>query len=704
MPTATPTKPSQAGTQPKKPPLTMRQKAFLARQHARTAHHHTRGVQKQAAPFVGMGLLVLAATALHAAKDATAADAEILGSTAAVCVVVAVVAAKQMNKRLDDRKALHRGLAFVTTAAGWLTYTTAFGVTWDAVGFLVAVGSVLSLHWWRQHRIPNQTNLPVIDFPDPPAADEVSYYQRRWDEYVACAGGQLPGSRLESPEQVKAGWRYVLRLVPGKQSIASLMSAMVLIRGGLGLTIDQDVIAEKHPVLAEPAVQLTVVTKPQVRDDQEWPGPQTFQDGYVDMGPFIDGEGHARWKVYSKDRMFGGYIQGGSGAGKSRLIESIVMPIADSQTHPTVFWYADGQGGSSSPTLMRHADYAARTHEQTKQLFACAMLIVELRQDENSVLEVLDENGDFEDTIGFVPAADRPGLLIVYDECHKGMSKVENADDWLVIQYMIMTIAREGQKVGVQVICASQESTLGAFGGAGNNAEMVRSNLLMGNGVMMRSKDANARQVFKVDDDPSQFPPIPGYALLVDPEEGARTAPFRAYFLTNTLRKEWPAKIRWRSLDRGTANAAGTFYLHRRELAQMAKEEVRRRIEARRAGNPTESGVDRILATASASAQGGDGSAALGDLPEVADFPVWNPVTGKVQAKQMRDGHRKVLDALKAGFSKPTPIAEATGYSSRQVHNLLDELIDEFGKVERVIRPEGPQKHGEYRLVEDATW
>lgn len=270
------------------------------------------------------------------------------------------------------------------------------------------------------------------------------------------------------------------------------------------------------------------------------------------------------------------------------------------------------------------------------------------------------------------------------------MSKIENAEDWVVIQYMAMTVAREGQKVGVQAILASQESTLGAFGGAGNNAEMLRSNLLMGNGVMMRSKDANARQVFKVDDDPSQFPVMPGYALLIDPEEGARTAPFRAYFLTDRLRKEWPSKIRWRSLPDGDANTAGMAYLMRHQLAEMAKEETRRRIKERREGRGMTNPLDRIFAAA----KGGDGAEQVTPIEaeQVASFPVWNPVTEQVQARQMHDSHRKVLDALKVGICSPKPIAEATGIGQRQVHNLLDELMDEFGRVER-------DGHGKYRLV-----
>lgn len=678
-----PTAPS-AKQADKRPPLTMKQKALLAQHHARTAHSATKGVLPAVAPFAGMGLLVLASTALNAAEQATEADATIFASTAATCIVVAVVASMVLKKRLDDRKSMVRAVAFVTVSAAWLIETARWGLNPGAVVILGALGTALSLHWWRKKRIPNAA--PRVEVPQATVAASADQYVARWDEFIGCSGGQLPGSKLESPQKIDAGWRYVLRLVPGKQSIASLMSVMILIRGGLGLTIEQDIVAEKHPVFAEPAVQLTVVTKSPIKDAHEWPGPESFRDGYVDMGPFVDGEGHARWKVYTKDRMVGGYIQGGSGAGKSRLIEAIVMPIADSQTHPTVIWFGDGQGNSSSPMLMKHADFSARSHEQIGQMVVCAKLIMELRQDENG----LDEE------VGFTPTDDRPGLLVVIDECHKPLSKIENSEQAEGLQYLEATIAREGQKVGVQLLLASQESTLGAFGGAGNAAEMLRSNLLMGNGVMMRSKDANARQVFKVAEDPSQFPALPGYALLIDPEEGARTAPFRGYHLTDPLRKFWPDRIRWRELDLGSANAAGMAYVMRRELAEMAKEEIRRRVEARRNGTHLGQQIDRIFSAANA-ARGGDG-AELADVPPVAQFPVWNPRQETVTSpgKGMHDGHRKVLDALKVGIRSPSPIAEATSYSVRRVHQLLDELMDEFELVER-------DRHGEYRLVEAAN-
>lgn len=659
----------------KRPPLTTRQRAMLAAQYARTGHHHTKGIYPQVAPFAAVGALTLASAALNAAKDATEADAQILGGTAATCFVVAVVAAVQFRQRLNDRKSLLRAYGFITVCAGWLTSTTAFGLSLNAVGVLGAMGAALSFHWWREKRIPNTRPAPTPPPVDGTAA-EAARYMNRWAEHLGAPGGPLAGSTLEAPKKIDSGWQFVLRLVPGKQHIAALMSIMMLVRGGLGLTIDQDVMAERHPVLAEPNVRLTVVTKSPIKDDVVWPGPETFVDGRVRLGPYSDGIGHAHWTVYKGGRMKGGFLQGGSGSGKTRMVESIALSVAASETHPTVVWYGDGQGNSSSPMLMKHCDWGAQNFEQIGVMFAAAHLVMELRQDENGLNEAID----------FTPTDDRPGLLIILSECHKPLSKMENPVGWAALQKIIESIAREGQKVGVAEILETQESTLGAFGGAGvnNSPEMIRSNLLMGNGVMLRSLDSNAKQVFKVPDDPSQFPELPGYALMVAGDAGGRTATFRGYYVTDKLRDEWAPRIRWRSLDTGSGNAAGKVYLQRRELAEQARETIRLRVQARRNGTYVSDNLDLMAGLVTPPPAGGDGST-IGDFPPITPFPVWDlrAATGKRPASEMHQGHKAVLAQLGSGVASPKGIAEATGYSERQVHNLLDELMDKFQVVQR---------------------
>lgn len=647
----------------------------------------TRSLAPQLAPPVAMGVLVLAAAAVTAAKNSTDSDTGIVMGTAAAAFVIAVVAAVVLRQRLDDKKAKARALAFVGVAAGWLTCTAVTGLSLNAVGVLVVLGSALSLHWWRARRIPNHTPKPP-----PPPGPRVDVYATRWETNVAGQGGALPGSALTDWHPVVGkdgtpiGDRYTLRLVPGRQNLGSVVAALENLRTGLRLQPADELIVERHPTLDAAALQFTVVTRSPVRESQVWPGPSAFNSatGRVSLGPFTDGEGVGTWKAYTDNRLWGGYISGGTGSGKSRMLESIAFSLGGSGTHPTVVWFADGQGGASSPLLVKTADHSAITHEAIHQMLAGMHLIILLRQDEN----LLD------DREGFTPTEDRPGLLAIIDECHKPLSKLENPELAEHTQYLEATIAREGGKVGVALILASQESTLGAFGGAGNLAEMLRSNLLTGNGVILRSKDANAKMVFGVDVNPKAFPDLAGYGFLVDPEPGGRSAPFRGYYVTDEQRGYWPQRIRWRSLDVGAAAAYGPLYVRRREMAAEAKEAVRRRVEARRAGRPVPAG-DGARSLAMPVRAGGVAQVV------VAQFPVWDssgaaPTKADGSGKQLHDGHRKVLDALASGHTSPRAVQDATGYSERQVHNLLGELRDEYGLV---VGGQGAGEHGRYRLA-----
>jgi len=636
------------------------------------------GLGPQLAPHAGLALIVIAAAALHAAGEATGAETTVVLSTAATALTLGIVVAFACRRRLTSRAARHRAHAFIAVVGVWLTTVTAIGMSFDALGLLAVFGWALSLHWWRDKRIPNR---PLVAAELVAPAEDP--YTARWHRYLG-KDGDWSGSRLEAREDVRDGViRYVLRLVPGRHTYGKVMGALELIRGVLGLTPGQDIIIERHPVLPSPNLRLTVVTRSPVTVDQVWPGPEAFspKTGRVNLGPFIDGEGIATWKAYTKNRLWGGYLCGITGTGKSRMIESICLSLAASDTHPTVIMYGDGQGGSSSPLLMRHADYSARTHEQVELMLAGLLLVMALRQDENA----------FEELEGFTPSDSRPGVLAVVDECHKPLSKAENPTGALRVQYMMSTVAREGGKVGVALVLASQQSTLDAFGGAGNYADALRSNLLAGNGVLFRCKSNNAKTVFGVDIDPRAFPEMPGYAYLIDPEEGARSAPLRGYYVTDEQRKHWPTNIRWRSLETGSASAFGPNYINRHAIAEQSRAELKARIEARRRGEvitgiPSAPDPSAIPVTRTIPAPN--------PHPAVAQFPIWNPsaLTRPAPAPisipavhepsvKVTEAHTRLADAiasgrvLRDGYCKPATIAEHFGISTKWAGILLNGLV-----------------------------
>lgn len=609
------------------------------------------GLRPQLAPHAAVGALVVAAGAARIAAHVTGDEQTVATWVAGTAFVVAVVAATRVRRRVFDKRARRRALAFLAVAVGWLTGVTLAGLSLGAIGLLMALGYGLSMHWWRQH--PVGLIQPRVSR---------SQYQRLWAEHNGASDGALPGSRLTNPEPIKAGMRFALKLRPGKQTLGMAVAAMEKLRGGLHLLADQQMLLETHPTEPEPTVLMTIVTKSPIKEAVDWPGPSAFDSatGRVMLGPYADGEGVATWRAYTDNRLWGGFIQGGTGSGKSRLIESIAFSLAASQSHPTVIWYGDGQRGASSPLLMRHADLFAGTYEQIHAMLVALELLMLLRQQENVERELE----------GFAPAEDRPGALGVIDECHKVFDKTQNPRSWLECQRIAATIAREGGKVGVALLLASQEPTLGAFGGAGSPyCEVLRSNLLSGNGIMLAGKDPNAKTIFGVDDNPKTFPTYGGYGMVTSPAPGERQAHFRGYYLSERLRKYWPERITWRDLSTSEGHVAmGPAYAQRersfadRKASILGRPPARTAVPAQRQPEP---------------AGGGDGIALK--VFGGGTFPIWTVFETKARQdaqQRLKPSHEKVIAAIRSGHTSPQRIADAVDLSVRQVHNLLDDLAE----------------------------
>ncbi|MEO3930931.1 hypothetical protein ABGB07_44880 [Micromonosporaceae bacterium B7E4] len=629
-------------------------------------------MRAQFAPHAAVGAIVVAAGAARIAASLSGDEATTALWVAGAAFVIGVVAATQVRRRVFDKRGRRHAMAFIAVAAGWLTTVTLTGLSLGAIGVLMAVGYALSMYWWRQH--------PVGLIQPKPTR---SQYQRLWSENIGCGDGCLPGSRLTHPEPIGAGIRYTLRLRPGKQHMDMVIEKMRTIRGGLYLLKDQQVLVEPHPTEPEPAVLLTIVTKSPIKESIDWPGPSAFdsETGRVRLGPFADGEGTATWRAYTDNRLWGGFIQGGTGSGKSRLIDQLALSLAASETHPTVIWYGDGQGGASSPMLMRHADLFAGTFERMGDMLAAMELVVLLRQQENVERELE----------GFTPVDDRPGLLGVIDECHKLFDKEQNPLGWKDAQRRAATIAREGGKVGVALLLASQEPTLGAFGGAGSDyCEVLRSSLLTGNGIMLAGDDPNAKTIFGVEDNPKKFPRYGGYGMVTKPAPGERRAHFRGYLLTNELRKEWPGRIVWRELS------AAEGFVAMGEEAYAARE---RSYADRRASLSLPVRIRPERQTVHPAGSDGAALAVFGG----SVFPSWSTFAAAAEqeaSRKLGPGHERVLDALRSGHQKPAAIGNATKYSDRQVYNLLDDLM-EWGLVRREVPAGG--KLGYYVPVEQAA-
>jgi predicted ATPase len=518
----------------------------------------------------------------------------------------------------------------------------------------------------------------------------------RWNKNLGGKGKKLPGTKLTEMEIIGSGFRFTLELVPGHQTVSQVQGMVASLRGGLRLLPGQDIVIESHPTEPEPTALLTIITKSTVKTDQVWPGPELSFDaerGSVLMGPYIDGEGIARWSTYRKDGMFGGFIQGGIGSGKSRLIENIATALAGSNTHPTTIWFACGQGGASSPYLMKKATATATTAEQVYQMLLAAVAVMDVNGLENQA----------NDSVGFFPTPQRPGLLIIIDEFHNFLDEAQLGELANKIQALMVKLAREARKAGVALLLATQEPLLAAFGHP-RLADNLRSRLLEGNGVMMRSETNNAKQVFKVEVNARDFPDMPGYGFLARPAPGDRQAPFRGYYVNDEAIARWASSFTWRVLSKlqesAVAEDAGRWYIDRNKLADARQSENAARLARLRAGlsKPKEEReaqkvADQTGVRTTIGASFGDGMPGVDDVTKFwSSGPAAMHEPTAAERAALGDSHRKVMDAIRRGAATPTEIQEATGLAKTRTHELLKELTS----MELIHKPTG---YGSYALV-----
>ncbi|MGW1059374.1 hypothetical protein [Micromonospora rubida] len=603
------------------------------------------GLGAQAAPWAAMGALVVAAAACRVAVNVTGAEQETALTVAGVAFTAAVVTAWATRRRIADRRMRHRFVAALYLAAGWLATVTATGLTLGAVAALTIFGCGLSLLWWREHRIG-----PGLR---PERSGSAVDYTARWAGNLSCAGGLLAGSAAFGQHPVTGGVRFTVRLVPGKQELSTVTGAFGKIRTGLGLQRTDELMAEHHPDRDQAHVLVTVLRRsPVLLRDNVWPdgGAYDPMTGRVALGPYVDGDGYATWRVYTSNSIWGGFLVGAQGSGKTRMMEGIVMSVVAAT--PTVVFFADGHGesGASSRLLRDHCDYFAGTVEQLRAMLDGVHRLAEARFDDMMI----------DDLEGFTPAEEHPGLIVVIDECHKFFAY----DD---VQELVANLITEYRKVGITVIAATQSGNLDRAFGTGRHADALRSALLTGNGVVLRIKSGSIKDVLKLSYDPRDFPDTPGYARMVDEK---REVAFRGFRVTDRQVAELPRRMHWRCLSTAEATAFGPGYADRKGIRVKAKAEALRRRAARLAGvyvPPADATPVASVTGASAPPQ------VVAELLEDVVFPVW---PGSVEPEfELSDSHRKLLGAVASGITQSKDIQVAISLSSARFYQLARDLL-----------------------------
>lgn len=557
------------------------------------------------------------------------------------------------------------------TASVWAGLAVHRGPSWQVLAALVVATVALSARWWRHHRLGYPTG-PIVDEPD-----ELDSIPARFGRYVGSNTGPLPGAWLSDRAETKAGEQYTLNLVPGRQTLRSALGVLDKISSGLNSPAG-DLVLEEHPSEAPTQLLLTVVHRSPVKHTAAYTGPELDHPGgevRIRVGPYADGDGHATWRLWTPGdephagSWWGGLIIGGMGAGKSRLVEEIAIGAA--ATGHTVTWFIDPQGGASSPALARHADWYV-DGDNAAHMLTAAENLVGWRAKENA------SNG----WIGFDPAPDRPGVVIFIDEAHEVFAA--NTERWT-------TLGRKCRKVGVSLVALSQYPGLTTFG----KSEPLRAAVMAGNGIIMRAESRMNNQLMPgVEVDPLTLPNLPGYGYTLARGQGARLAPFRAFYVTNP--QDWLAAHPQAPLDPVAAHAAGPTYTQRKHKAEADRAQLRAQLDAITSGTappmPTAAAgpvqpVERDEATHSVWPRL-DLAADADDAGDQGD-----PAATATRLPPLTGAQARVWDALAPGGEhRFKDLLQATGWSKARLHTVITELV-ENGQVTKA-------GHGRYRRTQ----
>lgn len=580
------------------------------------------------------------------------------GTYLVAAVLLWLHAEKQAGKdgRKSRRYRQRRKYRILASSAGlvwiaWADATSAGG--WRAVTLLIGAYALGALGVALfGSKIPNPAE-PVVDQPTPaPAAvvdSEAMRLERLYNEYLGCPRGRLEGARVIDRLDIVNGGRIILQLLPGQQSVETVRNVIPMIRTGLRCG---DVLVEEReddPLI----VSITAMRRMAVRETQHWAGPRVDEDtGRVYLGPHIDGDGTAFWQLLQNKRLKNGFALSTTGYGKSALLR--LLALAASSTGKISVVYADGSDGSSDPFMANYAQLSAFGTESIEVLSHALVAGLEYRRAENSSF---GEEG-FE-----LGALNRPGVLVLFDECHVPLRKNKAIFDNFEL------LARDGNRHGIGVVLATQDCTVNAFGGR-DSSDALRDAVTIINTFVGPVVSSNAGAILPdLPADPRKLPKDAGYFVCSE-APGRRKAPFRAWYADPKL--DWDEKIPAVPLDTAFITAMGDVYKEWEKQQAAFREAQDRYVADMRAGRqatkPTMAAVTEAVAQ---TAQNAGGS--LLDMKPLRLVATGAPATTR----------ERILQELRTGGLMSTgSLVDATKASDTQVRKDCKKLI-EAGLVEQ---------------------
>ncbi|SFW11730.1 hypothetical protein [Amycolatopsis australiensis] len=651
--------------------------------------------------YLTAGLIGFAFVIREAAQNAAGIAALLTGLGVLGTSALGYWIARHRRQLLDGWQ-LWTGLLGMAAAA-WMTLAVAIGVNWGSLALAMIGDFSLGARWWRHH----QHDLRAASEPEPAAETvepveiddaTIAKFPKLWADFVGKTGYCLPGSALIAGERFDHGVEYVLRLAPGKQSLADVHAVLGKIATALGIPAVR-LLAEPYTEtndegeeIEQPGlVKFTVILAQPIKGAAFFTDPALLPGGFVPIGPYVDGRGTATYRLFNASRMLNGLVVGSPGTGKSRLLE--IIGLCAMWTGVIKVIHIDGQNGESCPLLWDNTEHYGRDEAD---LALARLQEIQRYRETNKPAHLRGK---------FRPTRDYPGVLVIMDESHLNITK-ENKEGW-------KSLFREANKIGIGCLCADQDPSVQTW-----HDTALRSFLKSGNGIGLRVEDATCSRIAASGPDAFDLNTLPrkpgvGYVMKPDHPE-ARQAVYQglwapdqddAYPLDETtgersrdrtipdnvvLIEEWFARARGRAaeLDAGS------------EAAKLSVTQPRPAAGDAGAGGAASALMTRPRAFGSA---GGvrpvPGSRA--PLPPTIGMPPAPPAPAQptaepVAAEAVNESLRLVLGAIASGLDQPGRIADTIGCTARHAGTLLGKLR-EMGLIDR----EGNGKAVRYFLTEE---
>lgn len=406
------------------------------------------------------------------------------------------------------------------TAQGWATTT--------AAGTLTLMGC--AARYWQYHRHHTFVVRPdaATGVAEPSTVDEspeqlCARVRGRWNSRVGCEGGILPGAQLRiGPAPAGAGG--TVQLVPGKQDLASVEMVSGKIASALGVAKKFLVFEDYEPVddsEPDPAIIGVQIMSARGRSRVYPLGEYQLVHRRGDLttltvGGVVDGSEMAEWLLYDDSGIKHGYVTGTTGAGKSVLVDTLV--IGALETGVTSVLYIDPKG-NSSPRLAQQA-HVSVVSDDPKRWHRVLDGVLEGMAIRKALVEAGITNSS-----KFVASAEFPGVLIVIDEIHR-----LTADPDIVAK--LLYIAREGRSLGFGLLMASQGYTAGDFGGS----TMLRGLVTGANAIALKlDKDQGNSYYQDFGLNPNKLLPDPN--LVKKLPNGKAIKPYAGFAVSKVLGK-----------------------------------------------------------------------------------------------------------------------------------------------------------------------